>query len=114
MFPKLFSYGSFALPTYGVLVALGLVAGLAVAIRLARQGGLEQEQIYNLGIYVALAGILEDPSHKSLYMRLAKTYDNDGLLRLAKDIADRKNVTNMGAYFMKLLKSSNIPKISKA
>ena len=63
---------------------------------------------------LALAGILEDPSHKSLYMRLAKTYDNDGLLRLAKDIADRKNVTNMGAYFMKLLKSSNIPKISKA
>lgn len=58
MFPKLFSYGSFALPTYGVLVALGLVAGMAVALRLARQAGLDQEKVYNLGIYVALGGIL--------------------------------------------------------
>lgn len=63
---------------------------------------------------LALSGILEDPKYKSLYMRLAKTYNNDELLRLAKNVAERKDITKKGAYFMKLLKSTNIPKISKS
>ncbi|PIR98108.1 MAG: hypothetical protein COT89_01065 [Candidatus Colwellbacteria bacterium CG10_big_fil_rev_8_21_14_0_10_42_22] len=50
-----------------------------------------------------LAEILGDDKHKSLYMKLAKDYDADRLLRLAKDIADRPNVENRGAYFMKML-----------
>ena len=50
-----------------------------------------------------LAEILEDEEHKSLYIKLAKKYDSDMLLRLAKDIADRPKVENRGAYFMKLL-----------
>ena len=50
-----------------------------------------------------LAEILKDESHKSLYMRLAKNYDHQALIGLAKDVADRKNIDNKGAYFMKLL-----------
>ncbi|MBU2101341.1 hypothetical protein KKH05_01310 [Patescibacteria group bacterium] len=50
-----------------------------------------------------LAEILEDEEHKSLYMKLAKEYDADRLLKLAKDIADRPNIENRGAYFMKML-----------
>ncbi len=50
-----------------------------------------------------LAEILEDEEHKSLYIKLAKEYDSDMLLRLAKDIADRPKVEKRGAYFMKLL-----------
>ncbi|MDD5710942.1 MAG: hypothetical protein PHV43_02485 [Candidatus Colwellbacteria bacterium] len=50
-----------------------------------------------------LAEILGDEEHKSLYIKLAKEYDSDMLLRLAKDIADRPRVENRGAYFMKLL-----------
>jgi len=50
-----------------------------------------------------LAEILEDEGHKSLYIKLAKKYDSDMLLRLAKDIADRPKVKNRGAYFMKML-----------
>lgn len=50
-----------------------------------------------------LAEILEDEKHKSLYMRLAKKHDKDMLIKLAKDVADRKNIENKGAYFMKLL-----------
>jgi len=57
-----------------------------------------------------LAEILEDPKHKSLYMKLAKNYDNDELLHRAKDIAERKNIKNKGAYFMKVLKASEIKK----
>lgn len=52
-----------------------------------------------------LAEILHDEEHKSLYMKLAKEYDTDRLMRLAKDIADRPNIENRGAYFMRLLHS---------
>ncbi|MDE2001009.1 MAG: hypothetical protein KGI60_00395 [Patescibacteria group bacterium] len=50
-----------------------------------------------------LAEILGDKEHKSLYMRLAKTHNSAELVRIAKDIAERKSVENKGAYFMKLL-----------
>lgn len=52
-----------------------------------------------------LADILEDREHKSLYMKLAKQYRERDLLALAKDIAERKNIKNKGAYFMKMLKN---------
>jgi len=57
VFPKLFTIGSFYLPTYGVLVALGFLAGLTVTVRLARRSGLNPELITNLAVYVALAGL---------------------------------------------------------
>jgi hypothetical protein len=50
-----------------------------------------------------IAQILCDEEHKSLYIKLAKEHDSDKLLRLAKSIAERKNIKNKGAYFMKLL-----------
>jgi phosphatidylglycerol:prolipoprotein diacylglycerol transferase len=46
------------LPTYGVLVALGFLAGLWVTVRLARRSGLNPELVTNLAVYVALAGLL--------------------------------------------------------
>ncbi|MBI4460570.1 MAG: prolipoprotein diacylglyceryl transferase [Acidobacteria bacterium] len=58
MFPKLLSYGSFTLPTYGVLVAIGFIAGVIVAVRLAQQAGLEKEAVFNLAIYAALGGMI--------------------------------------------------------
>lgn len=58
MYPKLIEIGSFYLPTYGVLVALGFLAGLAATIRLARRSGYNPETITNLAVYVALAGML--------------------------------------------------------
>jgi len=58
LFPKLFTIGDFFLPTYGVLVALGFVAGLAVSVRHARRAGLNPETIGNLAVYCALAGLL--------------------------------------------------------
>ena len=58
MFPNLFHIGSFAMPTYGVLVACGFLAGIWLTKRLAREAGLNQESIVNLAVYCALAGIL--------------------------------------------------------
>ena len=58
MFPKLLTIHSFVLPTYGLLVATGFVAGLAIALGLSQRAGLEREKIYNLGIYLVLAGMV--------------------------------------------------------
>ncbi len=58
MCPRLFTIGSFSLPTYGVLVALGLLVGLKVAARLAKRSRLDPEKVTNLGVYIAIAAIV--------------------------------------------------------
>ncbi len=58
MFPHLFQIGSFALPTYGFLAALGMVCGLSVVFRLARFRGLDPDQMWNLGAIAAFSGIV--------------------------------------------------------
>jgi phosphatidylglycerol:prolipoprotein diacylglycerol transferase len=58
LFPKLITIGSFFLPTYGVLVALGFLAGLWVTVRLARKSGMSGELITNLAVYCALGGLI--------------------------------------------------------
>jgi len=54
-----------------------------------------------------ISEVLEDEEHKSLYIKLAKENDADKLLKLAKSVAERKNVKNKGAYFMKLFSSGS-------
>lgn len=54
-------------------------------------------------IGLELAKILDDERHKSLYIKLAKEHDNHSLLILAKNIAEKPNVINKGAYFMRML-----------
>ncbi|HLJ16601.1 MAG TPA: prolipoprotein diacylglyceryl transferase [Bryobacteraceae bacterium] len=57
MFPKLFTIGSFYLPTYGVLVALAFLVALTITVHLARKSHLDGELITNLAVYCALAGL---------------------------------------------------------
>jgi phosphatidylglycerol---prolipoprotein diacylglyceryl transferase len=75
MFPKLISIGSFFIPTYGTLVAIGFLAALWVVTRLAKQAKLPADRITNLVIYCALAGL----AGAKLFMVLFdfKTYWND-------------------------------------
>jgi len=58
VFPKVFTIGDFFLPTYGVLVALGFLAGLSVSVRHAKRNGLDPDVIGNLAVYCALAGLV--------------------------------------------------------
>jgi phosphatidylglycerol:prolipoprotein diacylglycerol transferase len=58
MFPHLLQIGSFSLPTYGILVALGFLAGIWLTAKLAARAGLSSEAILNLGVFCALAGIV--------------------------------------------------------
>ena len=52
-----------------------------------------------------IAQVLKDDKHKTLYIKLAKEMNGEKLLRLAKDVAERKQVKSKGAYFMRLVTS---------
>lgn len=72
MFPQLFHIGSFAVPTYGILVATGVLVGLWISVRNSARQGVKPENAWDFGIAVVLAGIL---GSKILYILLDwKTY----------------------------------------
>ena len=54
-------------------------------------------------IGLEIADILHDRAHKALYIKLAKEGDVRRLLAIAKDVAERKEVKNHGAYFMRVV-----------
>jgi phosphatidylglycerol:prolipoprotein diacylglycerol transferase len=58
VYPQLFHYGRFFLPTYGLLVATGVLIGMWVSVRNAERIGLDGEKAWNLGILVVLCGII--------------------------------------------------------
>jgi len=58
MFPRLFHIGSFNAPTYGLLVATGVLVGLWVSVRFSRQQGIDPDLAWNFGILIVLAGIV--------------------------------------------------------
>ena len=58
MFPRLFHIGSFNAPTYGLLVASGVLIGLWVSVRYSKQQGIDPDTAWNFGILIVLAGII--------------------------------------------------------
>gem|GEM_PF-1502056 len=56
-------------------------------------------------IGLEISQILGDNAHKALYIKLAKKFDKSRLLSLAKSVAEKKDILNRGAYFMKVLHS---------
>ena len=60
-----------------------------------------------IGLEIAVA--LRDLEHKSLYIKLSKEHDPQRLLTLAKEVAERRDVKNPGAYFMRMIKQ--VPKL---
>ena len=51
-----------------------------------------------------ISQVLKDEKHKSLYIKLAKENNAERLLQIAKEVAERRDVKNRGAYFMTMLK----------
>jgi len=51
---------------------------------------------------LTIADILGDRKHKSLYIKLCKEYGENKMIMLAKDVAERENVKNLGGYFMEV------------
>lgn len=58
MLPRLFHIGNFSLPTYGLLVASGVLIGLWISVRNSEKQGINGDHAWNLGILVVLAGIV--------------------------------------------------------
>lgn len=58
MHPIFIRLGPLDIHTYGVLVAIGFMAGLAVAGWRARSEGIQAEQISDLGVWLIIAGML--------------------------------------------------------
>ncbi len=58
MFPRLFQIGNFGVPTYGVLVALGVLVGLWISVRNSAKQGIKPENAWDFGIALVLAGII--------------------------------------------------------
>jgi phosphatidylglycerol:prolipoprotein diacylglycerol transferase len=56
--PLLFHFGHLAIPTYGALIALALVAGLAALVQLARRLGLDPNKLWSLGLIGILTALI--------------------------------------------------------
>ncbi len=58
MFPELFRIGNFPVNTYGVLMALAFLVALFIASRLAERDGLKRERVFDMGLWMLLAGLV--------------------------------------------------------
>jgi phosphatidylglycerol:prolipoprotein diacylglycerol transferase len=58
MYPEIFRIGNFPINTYGVFLALAVLCAILIAVRLARRDGLPSEKIYDLCLWMLLAGLI--------------------------------------------------------
>ncbi len=58
MYPELFHIGSFALPTYGFLMACGFLSALFLLRKRASRFGISPDDAADLGVWVLLAGLV--------------------------------------------------------
>jgi phosphatidylglycerol:prolipoprotein diacylglycerol transferase len=77
--PRLIEIGNFSLPTYGLLVASGLILGLLVTVNLAKRQGIDEDRIWNMGLVAILAGII---GSKLLYLLTTWQEHPDQQLRI--------------------------------
>jgi phosphatidylglycerol:prolipoprotein diacylglycerol transferase len=58
MYPELFSLGPVTIYSYGVLLAASYLIGLWLAMKRARQWGLDANRVLDLGIYIIIAALV--------------------------------------------------------
>jgi phosphatidylglycerol:prolipoprotein diacylglycerol transferase len=58
LYPRFFQFGHFAIPTYGVLVAIALVAALALLLYFARRLALDPNKLWNVGLIAILTTLI--------------------------------------------------------
>ncbi len=58
MHPILFQAGSFRLPTYGVLLALALIASVWTVVRQGRREGLDTGRLFDFSTWLIVVGVL--------------------------------------------------------
>jgi len=58
MYPEIFRIGSFPINTYGVFLAISFLCAIWVSVKLAARDGLPYEKIYDLSLWMLLAGLV--------------------------------------------------------
>ena len=58
MHPRLLQFGHIAIPTYGALTALALIAALAAAVHFARRLSLDPNKVWTLSLYAILTTLI--------------------------------------------------------
>jgi len=58
VYPELFSIGPVTIYSYGVLLAASYLLGLWLAMRRAKQWGLDPSRVLDLGIYIIIAALI--------------------------------------------------------
>lgn len=58
MYPRFFQFGHFAIPTYGVLIAIALVAALSLLPYFARRLSLDPNKLWNVGLIAILTALI--------------------------------------------------------
>ena len=58
MYPELFRIGSFPVNTYGVFLAIAFLCAILVTARLAARDGLPRDRVYDLCLWMLLAGLV--------------------------------------------------------
>jgi len=58
MYPEIIRIGSFPINTYGVFLAVAFLCAILISVRLARRDGLPSEKIYDLSLWMLLAGLV--------------------------------------------------------
>lgn len=58
MFPKLFEIGGFPIHTYGVLLALALLASIELMARLASRQGVDRNRVWDFGFVIVLSALV--------------------------------------------------------
>ncbi len=96
MHPRLFQFGHLVLPTYGVLLAIGLIACLLLCVHLSRVLSLDTGKIWNLtllAIAIAIAG--------AKLLLVAVNWRRYGLYGFTLDLTDQKRAA-LGGLAMSL------------
>lgn len=58
MYPRLFTFGHIVIPTYGVVIAIAVIASLLLALSLARRVGLNTDRVWTLGLLAIFSAIV--------------------------------------------------------
>ncbi len=80
---------------------------------MAKRGKESRAYTEHQFIGLQVADILDDRAHKALYIKLAKKFGKDKMLIAAKGVAEKKDVKNKGAYFMRVIYGNGTTQINK-
>ena len=58
MYPEIIRIGSFPINTYGVFLAISFLCAIWISVKLAGRDGLPREKIYDLSLWMLLAGLI--------------------------------------------------------